>query len=90
MSCKGIQVHYRLLSMSEVQDDIWGLLAKYLCGEASSTERLLVEILLKENEDLRNFYQQLEMAYLLNENKGNKDALYAFSKLDERIKKSNL
>ena len=75
--------------MAKVQDEIWGLMAKYLCGEASPSEHLLVELLLKENMELRNFYQQLEMAYLLNENHGNKGASKAFAKLDERIKKSN-
>jgi hypothetical protein len=74
--------------MTEVREEIWSLLAKYLCGEATSSECMVVELLLKENEELRNFYHQLEIAYALNETTGNKDALKAFARLDKRIKKS--
>ena len=74
--------------MKVVQEEIWSLLAKYLCGEATSSECMVVELLLKENDELRNFYHQMEMAYLLIEPNGNKDAIKAFSRLDKRIKKS--
>jgi len=74
--------------MAEVRDEIWILLARYLCGEATPSECLIVEILLHENEEVRNFYQQMELDFLLNENQGNKDAVNAFARLDERIKKS--
>jgi len=75
--------------MAEVQNEIWTLLGKYLCGEVTQAERTLVEILLSENTDLRNFYQQLEAVYL-NEG-GNKqaEAENAFAQLDKRIRKSN-
>ena len=73
--------------MAEVQDEIWALLSKYLCGEVTQAERRLVEILLEENPDLRNFYQQLEIVYL--NDGGNKQAESAFARLDKRIKKSN-
>ena len=73
--------------MAEVQDEIWALLSKYLCGEVTQTERRLVEILLEENPDLRNFYQQLEIVYL--NDGGNKQAESAFARLDKRIKKSD-
>jgi hypothetical protein len=49
---------------------------------------MMVELLLKENEELRNFYHQMEMAYVVEETNGNKDALKAFALLDKRIKKS--
>jgi hypothetical protein len=74
--------------MTEVREEIWSLLAKYLCGEATSSECVVVELLLKENEVLRSFYHQMEMAYTLNETSGNKDAIKAFARLDKRIKKS--
>jgi len=74
--------------MAEVRDEIWILLARYLCGEATPSECLIVEIVLHENEELRNFYQQMELDFLLNENQENKDAVNAFARLDERIKKS--
>jgi hypothetical protein len=74
--------------MAVAEGEIWVLLAKYLCGEVTPQESILVELLLRENEDLRHYYQQVEMAYLLNENPGNKDALRAFTQLDKRIRKS--
>jgi len=74
--------------MAEIQEEIWILLGKYLCGEVTPAEQQLVEILLKENMDLMNFYQQLETVYLSN-GAGNKEAMKAFARLDERIKKSN-
>jgi hypothetical protein len=74
--------------MTGDREEIWSLLAKYLCGEATSPECMMVELLLKENEELRNFYHQMEMAYVVEETNGNKDALKAFALLDKRIKKS--
>lgn len=74
--------------MTEDREEIWSLLAKYVCGEATSSECIMVELLLKENEELRNFYHQMEMAYALNETNGNKEAVKAFARLDKRIKKS--
>lgn len=74
--------------MTEVREEIWSLLAKYLCGEATSSECIVVELLLKENEEIRNFYHQMEMAYVLHDTSGNKDAVKAFARLDKRIKKS--
>ncbi len=71
-----------------VREEMWSILAKYLCGEATTSESLIVELLLKENEELRKFYQTMELAYLLNESKANSDTIIAFAKLDERIKKS--
>ena len=73
--------------MAEVRDEIWALLAKYLCGEASSSECRLVELLLNENAELRNFYQLMETDSMLNESDGNKNAIKAFARLDRRIKK---
>jgi hypothetical protein len=73
--------------MAEVQDEIWVLLGKYLCGEATSSESRLIELLLKENLDLMDFYQQLEAVYL-NERAGNETAAKAFARLDQRIKNS--
>jgi hypothetical protein len=74
--------------MTEVREEIWSLLAKYLCGEATSSECIVVELLLKENEEMRNFYHQMEMAYALHDTSGNKDAVKAFARLDKQIKKS--
>ena len=74
--------------MTEVREEIWSLLAKYLCGEATSSECIVVELLLKENEGLRNFYHQMEMTYALNETNGKKEEVKAFVRLDRRIKKS--
>lgn len=74
--------------MTEVREEIWSLLAKYLCGEATSSECIVVEHILKENEEMRNFYHQMEMAYVVNDTSGNKDAVKAFARLDKRIKKS--
>jgi hypothetical protein len=75
--------------MAEVRDEIWVLLARYLCGEASPSECLIVELLLNENEELRTLYYQLELDYLMNEKNGHKDTFQAFARLDERIKKSS-
>lgn len=74
--------------MTEVREEIWSLLAKYLCGEATSSECVIVELLLQENAELRNFYHQMEMAYALNEDSRHKDSVKAFARLDKRIKKS--
>jgi hypothetical protein len=76
-------------TMTEVRDEIWVLLARYLCGEATPSECLIVDILLSENEELKTFYQQMEMDYLINEKPENKDVINAFVKLDKRIKNSN-
>ncbi len=74
--------------MTEIREEIGSLLAKYLCGEATSSECTVVELLLKENEEVKNFYHQMEMAFVLHNTMGNKDAVKAFARLDQRIKKS--
>ena len=75
--------------MTEDREEMWSLLAKYLSGEATASECIMVEFLLKENEELRDFYHQMELAYVLNEPNGNKEAIKAFTRLDKRIKKSD-
>jgi hypothetical protein len=79
----------RHTTMEEVRDEIWALLAKYLCGEATSSECHIVEILLNENAAIRTFYQQIEQDFIINEKVDKNNPIMAFSKLDERIKKSN-
>jgi hemerythrin-like domain-containing protein len=74
--------------MTEVREEIWSLLAKYLCGEATTSECVIVELLLRENAELRTFYHQMEMAYAMTEDSQQKDSTKAFARLDQRIKKS--
>ena len=84
-----MEVSNRHIGMQEVRDEIWILLARYLCNEATPSECLIVELLLNENQKLKTLYSQLELDYLLKEQPGNKDAVKAFATLDEKIKKSN-
>ncbi len=78
----------RHTNMEEVRDEIWALLAKYLCGEATSSECLFIETVLNENAAVRTFYQQIEQDFIINEKVDKNDPIKVFSKLDERIKKS--
>ena len=75
--------------MVEVRDEIWSLMAKYLLNEASPQECMVVELLLAENEALRNYFTRLN-TFLLMDNKHNMgDPVRAFAKLDQRIKMHN-
>lgn len=75
--------------MAEIKDEIWVLLARYLCGEATPDECLLMEMVLHENDELKRFYQQLKADFLFNQQKESKEAFFAFANLDKRIKTQN-
>jgi hypothetical protein len=73
--------------MVKVSDDIWALLAKYLFDEAGPDECLLAEEVLRNDAQLRDFYQKMQAVYLLKESReSHKRTLLAFEKLDKRIK----
>ena len=75
--------------MDEVRDEIWALLARYLSGEVTTSECLIVETLLSENVELKKFYDQMRTDYLMQEPTVHEVASQVFAKLDARIKKSN-
>jgi len=74
--------------MAEVEDEIWALLAKYLSGEVTPAERVMVELLLSEHTSLNDFYQKIQTSYSNEAVKDHKNAIIAFEKLDKRIRRS--
>jgi hypothetical protein len=70
-------------------DSEWSLLAKYLVNEVTEEEKLIVETLLKGNEDLRNDFRKLMAVYYFHDNSEPVDSAILFENLNSRIKNNH-
>ncbi len=73
--------------MKGVSNEMYSLMAKCIADEASANERLVMDSLLKENEELIVLFNKLKHYYQLKEKPETKDPALAFGKLNTRIQK---
>lgn len=71
--------------MASAYTDIWSLMAKYLLNEASPQECLLMEVLLRDNLELRTCYDQFTRYFGRDPGLEWSDSVNAFMKLNNRI-----
>ena len=75
--------------MKQFGDEVWPLMAKYIVNETSATERLAMDKLLKECDELLDIYRKLQPYYETTGESDDADAVEAFRKLDARIRKDS-
>lgn len=73
--------------MNTVSNELWSLMAKCITHEASANERLVMDNLLLESDELLNTFNELQRCYQTKEQPLVTDPAPAFEKLNERIKK---
>lgn len=73
--------------MKRVSNEVYSLMTKFIVNEASANERLMVESLLHENEELVTLFNELKEYYQCKEKPEIKDPKPAFEKLTGRIQK---
>jgi hypothetical protein len=70
----------------EAESEVWILLAKYLCDEASAEECIQAEVLLNQDNNLRLYFQKIQTVFLMKEYAQQGEPKESFSRLNDRIK----
>jgi hypothetical protein len=73
--------------MKGVSNEMYSLMAKCIANEASVNELVVMDSLLKENEELIVIFNELKQYFQLKEKPETKDPTSAFEKLNNRIQK---
>ena len=73
--------------MKGVRNEMYSLIAKCIANEATANECLVMDAILKENEELIVIFNELKQYYRLKEKSEVRDPKSAFERVNSRLQK---